>query len=235
MAVEALLGWEASTWSAAAAWLTALVAVVAVIVATNQLREAARLRSQQAQPYVVVQLRPSEAGDEFLELVVANLGATAARDVQIAIEPEPMRSEPTGPEPVLYPTQIPTFVPGQTWATFWDVSIRRQEHLPDLHVATVDFTDPLRKHHRETFTLDWALERQRGAIRVRGQHHQAEAIRDMVKLMKGWNRNSGSSGLTVWTRDGDARSRRTRKLYDKRRRDREHSPLRRLLMRLPGR
>lgn len=232
MAPLALWGWEASTWSAIASWATAGIALAAGLIALTQLREAARLRRQQAQPYVVVYLRPSGAGDEFVELVLENLGATAAHEVGVRIEPTPERMSQGKLEEVLFPKKIPTLVPGQRLATFWDVSVRRDDELPDLHEATVIFTDLLKNSHRDRFILDWSLERQRGAIRIRGQHHQAEATREIAKQLKDWSRTSSSKGPTIWTRDGDARAQRVRETYESRARQ----PLaQRLLDRVPWR
>lgn len=216
MVLLALWGWEAATWSAIASWVTAGVALAAGLIAYTQLREAGRLRRQQAQPYVVVYLRPSEAGDEFVELVLENLGTTAAHEVGVRIEPTPERMSHGELEEVLFPTKIPTLVPGQRWTTFWDVSVRRDKDLPDLHEATVTFTDLLKNSHRDRFVLDWALERQRGAIRLRGQHHHAEATREIAKQLKDWSRTSSSKGPTIWMRDGDARVRRLRETYESR-------------------
>ncbi len=50
-------------------------------------REARRLRDEQAQPFVVVQLQPSPVSGQLLELVVENIGRTIARDVRFHFSP----------------------------------------------------------------------------------------------------------------------------------------------------
>jgi hypothetical protein len=82
---------SAEQWTAGATVVTAAVAAVAAAVAgkvgMRQLGEARELRKAQAAPYVVVYADLSTANSAFVELVVKNLGTTAAHDVRIAIDP----------------------------------------------------------------------------------------------------------------------------------------------------
>jgi hypothetical protein len=82
----------------AAAWITAGLAIAAGCMALGQLGEAraarlerARLRKEQAQPYVVAFIDFSEVSTFLVDLVVRNFGATAAHDVRLDIDPIPRR------------------------------------------------------------------------------------------------------------------------------------------------
>ncbi|HEX2413715.1 MAG TPA: hypothetical protein VHJ37_00735, partial [Thermoleophilaceae bacterium] len=97
--VGVLMSWSPEAWAALATWITAAVAVAAGYVALGQLGEArharleqARLRKEQAQPYVMAYIEFSEASTFLVDLVVRNFGATAAHDVALEIDPAPRRS-----------------------------------------------------------------------------------------------------------------------------------------------
>jgi hypothetical protein len=62
-----------------------LVLVAAALYARAQVREARELRRDEARPYVVVDLEPDRP--PFMNLVVANLGRTMARNVRIETDP----------------------------------------------------------------------------------------------------------------------------------------------------
>src|SRR5262245_14565535 len=87
--VGVLASWPFKTpedWTAAAAWVTAFVAIAAAVVGLGQLAEARRVRLEQSQPYVVIFMEPSRAGTYFIDLVVRNFGTTAAYDVRVKVD-----------------------------------------------------------------------------------------------------------------------------------------------------
>jgi hypothetical protein len=220
MFVASAFGLPAEDWSAIAACVTAVVASVALVAVGLQLREARTLRLAQAQPYVVVALEPSPAGDWVIDLVVRNLGTTAALDVTLSIEPAPCRAAGGGDRQVLFPPRLPTLVPGQEWRTLWDTLIARGEsELPDQHTATVTFVDAVGGRHVLTFALDFGPLKQRDVVTVRTMHDVGVAARDVAALLKGFK--EGSAGLKVIARDGDARDRRIRTEARQRRAERE--------------
>jgi hypothetical protein len=206
-----LAGVHADQWAAAAAWLTALVAVGAAAVAFVQLGEARRLRVEQAAPYVVVTMEPSPAAQWVIDLVIRNLGATAATDVELAITP-PIERAAGERGAVLLPETIPVLVPGQEYRTLWDTAIARKDSgLPDRYEATVTFKDshgkaaePLR------FVLDWSPLWLRDVVTVYTEHDAAKALREINKTLKESRERGASRGLAVFVRDGDAKDARTR-------------------------
>lgn len=151
-------GWAAADWEAFAALVTAFVAVVAILVALYQLKEARELRWEQARPYVVGYLEPDAADPRAISLVVRNFGTTAATALELEIEPTPLRSGGVHGGQLRFPSTLPTLVPGQEWRTFWDLSAHRyQATLPSQHTLSLTFLDSRGEKHQETFLLDWDL------------------------------------------------------------------------------
>jgi hypothetical protein len=114
-----------------------------------------------------------------------------------------------GVEPVYIPGTIPTLVPGQEWRTFWDTGMGRHDsELPEHHDATIAFTDSRGERHILRSVIDWGAIASRDVITAYGPHQTAEALRDISKTIKRWQESSG--GLSVYSRDGDARDQRRR-------------------------
>jgi hypothetical protein len=72
-------------WAALAAWATVVVYVVIGAVAWRQVKEARRLREEQARPWVVAYFEAS--GSSAVHIVIENTGTTVARDVKVAFDP----------------------------------------------------------------------------------------------------------------------------------------------------
>jgi hypothetical protein len=219
---------SADQWTAGATVVTAVVAAGAAIVAgrvgIRQLGEARELRKAQAAPYVVAYAEASAASSVFVELVVKNLGTTAAHDVRVVIDPPPMRAAGgDAPASLTLPDLIPVLVPGQEYRTFWDSGIARKDSgLPDRHDAVVTFSDtwgepatPLR------YVLDWGPLWGRDVLTVWSLHDAAEALRDMRKYMRDWSESG--AGLAVVMRDGDAKDELDRRRYAERREARQQT------------
>lgn len=173
-------------WSALAAWTTATLALVALLVARSQLREARRLRREQAQPYVAVFMDHSAADPQFLDLVVRNFGTTAATEVVLRIEPKPQRASASqeGYKDLWLPDRIPTLVPGQEWRQLWDFTPERvKTDLPERHEAVVTFKDSRGEEHRFEYILDWGATRSRMYVTTYGVHHGVKALREISKTL----------------------------------------------------
>jgi len=194
-----------------------VLAVAAGLIARGQLRETKRLREEQAQPYVVVFMESSPAGEWLIDLVVKNFGSTAAHDVRVEFDP-PLRRAAGEDGTVSVPASIAVLVPQQEWRTLWDTGIARADSdLPDHHVAKVRFSDSQRRElPTYEFVLDWGVVKARDVVTVYGSHHAATALREMAKEVKKW-REGASGGLKVFTRNGDARDQRMREAMQERR------------------
>jgi hypothetical protein len=145
------LEWLSAERLVAAAALGQLaVLILAARYARNQVAEARRLREAgqalqeaEARPYVVVDF---ELGDRppFINLVVANLGKTAARNVRIEVDP-PFESSLDAKVPVpvsklkLFTEGITSMVPGKRIVFLFDVLNQRPKELPTAYRVTLRY------------------------------------------------------------------------------------------------
>lgn len=197
-------------WTAIAAWVAVLLAAVAGLVAFGQLREARRLRREQAQPYVVVFLDESAGGPWIGDFVIKNFGATAAYEVRLDASPTITTSlSDTGADgrDLLLPAVIPVLVPGQEWRTTWDSILNRKDkNLPDRFTVTVRFEDSQGEAETMRYVLDWEVYVQRGYVEQHGVHELVKSVRKIEKTMERWREPMGN-GIRVVARDGAARDR----------------------------
>jgi hypothetical protein len=137
-----------------AAWTTVAVyfvlgvlAVVSVLQAKKlregQARQARELREAEARPYVVVDFEPDRT--PFVNLVIANLGRTMARNVRIDVDP-PLDSSVYRESPVplagfkLFAEGIPALAPGKRIVLLFDQMADRQKlNLPLTYHVRVTY------------------------------------------------------------------------------------------------
>jgi len=205
-----LSAWQPTDWTALAACVTALIAVVAGTIALLQLRHARALRREQAQPYVVAYMQEAASHPQIVDLVVRNFGTTMAKDVKIAVTPPLLRSgKGTGSAPVWLPDCISALVPGQEWRTLWDFHPERaRTDLPDRYEVKVSYTDSRGKALSTPAVLDWGAYKGRSWVTTYGIHHAAKSLREIEETAKKWTDSGGH--LAVRTRDGDAADERER-------------------------
>lgn len=206
-------------WAAGAAWLTALVAIVASVAAFHQVREARKLREEQAQPYVVAYMEPSKVDGHLIEFVVKNFGSTVARDVRLKSEPAMRRSAGRGSETEVVELfdVLPVLVPQQEWRTFWDAGIERQAtDLPDRHHVYVSYRDSRGRDMPETeAVLDWRIYKGRMWAKYYGVHDVAKALREIKASVESWTEPTGR-GISVYRRSGHKKDKRQRKMLERR-------------------
>lgn len=194
--------------------------------AEEQSRTAKELAIEESRPYVIAHLEPSRANPMIIDLVVRNLGKTAAHDVRIAIDPRPQRSvgDAGHPEPVWLPEVFETFVPGQEWRTLFDFGLQRADSaLPDQHRATITARDSRGQQLPPLVTaLDWGQFKGRMWTTIYTAHDAAKALKEIEKHVSKW-REDPSGGLSVFVRSGDERDRRRRDERDER--QRQHDEL----------
>jgi hypothetical protein len=170
--------------------VTVVVADVAAVIGYRAVREARRLREDQARPFVAVTLEPSGASRHFLDLVVRNHGMTMARDVQFSVDND-LRStiDNTG-----YPIAnvkflrdgIATLVPGAEYRVLFDSMPARHEanrgsaNMPDSYIVKVQYKnrngDALPP---EDYVLDSALSRSAPYAQEFKLH---DLVREITKL-----------------------------------------------------
>lgn len=213
-----LLARTADEWVAVGTWATVVIASVAAFVGLRQAREARQLRIEQAQAYVVAYIVQNRHMAEAVELVIQNVGVTAARDVRLTVDRPLLRTPRLGggsglvPEELWFPELIPFLAPGQEWRTVWDLTRSRNESdaLRDdpAYVMTITYIGVESAGRQTTVaTLDWSPFKGRIWMDEKTVHHVAKALVEVRNLMKGWTERRR---LSVITRDGgeqDARMR----------------------------
>lgn len=182
--------WGAAEWSAVGSVSTAGIALLAVIYAALQVREARKAREAQTQPFVVVSLEPSRVANFIIELVVENIGSTLARDVSFKFDP-PLKSSLDDSEPLkdsyLVKEGIPTMPPRMRLARVFDSAIQRQsaEDLPWRFNVEVRFSDHRGKQQDPLrYVLDLEPYRSGTFLTERGIHHAAESLDEIRKVLK---------------------------------------------------
>ncbi|MBM7820118.1 hypothetical protein JOE63_002595 [Cellulosimicrobium cellulans] len=187
-----LLAHTAEEWAALAAWVTIAVAVLAALFALEQAREARRIRIEQAQPQVVAYLEQDPDIPEAIEIVIANFGTTAVRDVKVTTS-TPLRSTPgyrrgDAPEALAIPTRFATLAPGQQWRTIWDWGPQRAKHdqLAEENQVTFtfDYVGVDGKPIRSQFDLDWADIQGRLWAKKKSLHHVAAELAGINTTMR---------------------------------------------------
>lgn len=196
---------KADEWSAIGTVGTLAVAGVAAVFAWIQVRDARRLRVEQARPYVAAYL---ELGNEidvtFILLVVKNFGTTTARDITVTSD-KPMKrawGNSHNPEELLLFEKLPVLVPGQSWRTLFDWGPDRfKAGLDEVYTLTLKSHDsgmmPLKD---ETFVLDWNTFKPTRNVGVKTVHDIGKSIKEIEKTLGKWT--EGNRGLSVVTRDG---------------------------------
>ncbi|MEV6717272.1 hypothetical protein AB0M48_35175 [Lentzea sp. NPDC051208] len=185
--------WTAVHWTAVAPWAALLVAASAALLVVGQIREARKLRLEQAQPFVMVDFERHPSVPFIIVLVVENLGATAAFDVRLRFTPELQVSSAQRAAKLLDSSLlrngIPTMPPRKRIDTVFD-SMREQldEGLPQSYQAVVEYRDSAYRTYRETYILDLAWAAGLTYIDRKDIHNVAEHLRIIRGELKVLNR-----------------------------------------------
>ena len=136
-------------WSVAVAALSLLVSGLTtgwtVKYARAQLSHARQVQKESSEPYVVVDIEPSEPGSFVMVLAVTNTGPTMARNVRITVTPELTSAEGADITDMLQRVlarTIPMIPPGRRLTYFFDTSQRFQSDLPMAFDFTVNAEGP---------------------------------------------------------------------------------------------
>jgi hypothetical protein len=175
------------------------VLVLAARYAWNQVAEARELRKEQARPFVVVDFEPDRV--PFVNLAIANLGRTMARNVRIEADP-PFDSSVyrSGPVPLakfkLFTEGIPALAPGKRIVLLFDQMYDRKElDLPETYRVRLTYEwdggDPLSDELR----LDLDLYRPLRRVTLHTVHDVNETLKKIVQRFDRWT--AGHDGLLV--------------------------------------
>jgi hypothetical protein len=176
-----------------------VVALVAAFVAWRQVREARRLREEQAQPFVVVDIEPNPNDLQVLELVVANIGNTLARDVKISFDPplsRAFRSENDPNEWAIFKDGIPSFPPHKSYR-FW-LDIGHERKTAGIHDVKYNVTVAMNGPRGQrldslSYVVDLSPYYGPNFMGVKTLHHAAKALEALAKDFHEW-RDRGTRG-----------------------------------------
>lgn len=198
------LGLEADAWTALGTWALVLVAAWAVLPARAQIREMRRSREEEMRPFVLVSFQQSRVSRKLLNLVIENVGRTAAHDVRFTFEPELARTNDEE-----YPLRewppirdgVAIMPPGWRREALFDFGPdRAAADLPSRSDVTVRLKDGRgREQSPQHYVLD--VDQFEGVeyIEEQGAHHAAKALQGIERALK---RASDWRGrLRVLTRD----------------------------------
>jgi|SRR5215216_6410133 len=149
--------WSSSDW----AGLTFLAVTGALLVAWRQVKEAQRLRKEQARPFVVIDFHPWST---IIELLITNTGSTLARNVRFQFTPPLVSTHDDATERGrisdlnLFKNGIPSLAPRKEIRTFFDeFPARLDRGLPMSYDVGVSYEDPSGERYSETTSLDLAM------------------------------------------------------------------------------
>jgi len=180
--------------TAMAGSVTALILVVAALVAARQLHEARVLREAQVRPFVVIDFHVLPTSMIYLR--ISNLGMVMARDIRFTFDRPLTNSLPIKVMDLqIFKQGISSLPPGQVIETFFDTFFSRAES-DDLYVATVVYRGEDRRRFRDRMDLDLGLYRNTSPIHPKTLddiHKEVEKIAGALVDFKA----GGGNGLLV--------------------------------------
>jgi hypothetical protein len=196
--------WLSSDW----AGLTFLVIVGAAYVAWRQVKEAQRLREEQARPFVVIDFEP---WNPILDLRIRNFGTTLARGVKFEFTPPLSTTHDDMPERGnlmeldLFKNGIQSLPPAKEITVFFDHLGSHKEHgLPMKYGVQVTYTGPGDKHYSEPMDLNLTMYLGTGGVTRHDFHDIHRVLEEIAGAVKRWTDHEGLKVLT----QGDMKRRR---------------------------
>ena len=175
--------------------------------ANRQAAIAEQVRQEQVEPYVVVDIRPSDHVGYVFVLVIENTGPTVARNVQIKFDPPLERVEETlsGWPPIrdalFLKEGIPFMSPGRRIEWFFDVGFKRLDSdLPKVYTVTVDTEGPFGRVETLTYRIDLSMYGGLNTLGVKNLHDGVKTLEKVVVDLEHLSRavrESGTEPLTV--------------------------------------
>lgn len=157
--------------------------------AQRQLALAEQIRREQVEPYVVVDIRPSDHVSHIFMLVIENIGPTVARNVRIQFTPQLERAGESDPsrnwkpirESRLLTNGIPMMPPGRHMEWFFDIASERfASGLPMQYTVTVNADGPIDRVETLTYRIDLSVHGGINRLGVKGLHEGVKAVEKLV-------------------------------------------------------
>ena len=183
--------WDAASWSAMAAWMNVGILLVAALFAWWQVREARKLRGDQARPFVVIDFEP-EPYSPFVDLVIENLGKTVARNVRFSFDrPLEASTKHQGSlsDMPLLKDGISTFPPGKRISSFFDSWLDRKDEHADRYTVTINYEDDRHNRFEERHVLDLTIYKGLSQIRRKGLHDISKTLESIQSEVAKWTVN----------------------------------------------
>lgn len=200
-----------NAWQAAGTWVTAVgtlvtagVLAATLIVIGRQVREAERLRRQQARPYVVAAVDVRQR--MLLALTIENTGNLAAHDVRLHFDQDPQSTLGDLNEATMVTHGLPMVPPGRTFQVHWESALtvfndEKPYPHPTRYDVTVTYDDGDGNHYEDDYVLDfnqfYGL-----AVGERGLNELGQELESIRKELQGW-RGPPGSGLLTYNINGD--------------------------------
>lgn len=218
MGQSTLWGLPSDTLTALAAIATVAVALVAAVVAYFQVREARRLRTEQTQPFVVIDLAPNPFVPAVIDFTMKNTGTTLAKNVRFTFDPPLETSEDKYQlkDSLLFRRGVPALPPGKELRFMLDIGHQRHAaNLPNVYKVTVNCEDARgRPLEPLTYICDLELYMPLRRLGVKNIHDLTKAVESVGATLGRWRALEGYE-IPVWGFDGEKeRSRRETEDYD---------------------
>jgi hypothetical protein len=203
LAAPTFLNLRADAWAAVAAWVTLTISLAAAVFVYHQLREARLLREEQSRPFVIVDVAFRSI---VVDLVVRNIGATAATNVIVFFDEPVTSSRSNGvewPTTPLFTTGMPLMAPGRIIRFLLDTFPGRETAgLPMTLRGQVSYRSPGPRPRTYTDTFDINLEVYRQSlIPEKGLPELIKEVEILRKEVEKWT--DGTRGLHVRATDRD--------------------------------
>jgi hypothetical protein len=178
--------WTATDW----AGVTCVVLIVAAFVAWRQVKEARKLREEQARPFIVIDFKPWST---IIELTITNYGKTLARDVKFDFVPALATTHDDTPgrgkimDLNLFKNGIPSLAPSKEIKLFFDqFPARVAAELPMTYDVRISYRDTTDKAYSEVAVLDLSMYVGTGGITRHTIHDVHKRLEELVREVKKW-------------------------------------------------
>ncbi|MGW4408523.1 hypothetical protein ACWEJ6_31120 [Nonomuraea sp. NPDC004702] len=174
--------------------------------AHEQLELAEKVRREQLEPHIVVDILPSPHVSSVLILVIENIGSTVARNVRIAFDKPIERAVEDNPnqhklsEHRIFTEGIPHMPPRRRIELLFDYGPDRFEHaLPMAYTVSVDAEWAGGRIDTLTYLIDLSVYYNVNYLRVKNLHDGVEMLGEVKKQLELMNRHAAqhASSLTL--------------------------------------
>ena len=182
--------------------MTFLALLLAALIAWRQVREARRLREEQARPFVIIDFN---AWQTIVEVTITNAGATLARDVRFEFD-QPFVSTHDGSAGredgisglSVFKNGISSLAPGKEIRLFFDqFPARVQADLPMTYDVSVSYRDGTGRMYSEPQVLDLQMYLGTGGITRYGLHDIHAQLKKIAQTLERWSDKNGVKIVTA--------------------------------------